>query len=139
MTATWTDRINADLGALRQQGQYKTFRTLTRPMGPESEIEGLGRVIVLCSNDYLGLANHPAVVAAAEQAVKTWGAGTGSVRFICGTFDYHHRLETAIAELSATPAATTYVSCWNANEAVLATLMATGGADVVPISDETHP
>src|SRR5262249_23355951 len=80
MSHPWTDRINADLDALRQQGQFKTIRTLQKPMGPESQIEGVGRVVVLCSNDYLGLANHPEVVAAADAAVKQWGAGTGSVR-----------------------------------------------------------
>src|SRR5262249_34352396 len=119
MAAAWTDRITADLNLLRQQGQFKTIRTLLRPMGAESEIAGVGRVVRLGSKDYLGLASHPEVVAAADAAVKQWGAGTGSVRFICGTFDYHRKLEAAIAELSATPAATTYVSCWNANEAVI--------------------
>ena len=134
----WNERINADLNLLREQGQFKTIRNLLRPMGPESEIEGVGRVVVLCSNDYLGLANHPEVVAAAEAAVRQWGAGTGSVRFICGTFDYHRRLESAIAELSGAEAATTYVSCWNANEAVIPTLMGIGGGDVVCISDELN-
>ncbi|MEE8169924.1 MAG: aminotransferase class I/II-fold pyridoxal phosphate-dependent enzyme, partial [Phycisphaerae bacterium] len=132
---TWTDRINADLALLREQGQFKSVRNLQRPMGPESDIEGFGRVVVLCSNDYLGLANDPDVVAAAVAATKRWGAGTASVRFICGTFDYHRELETAVAELSGAEAATTYVSCWNANEAVIPTLMAIGGSDVVAISD----
>jgi glycine C-acetyltransferase len=130
--------IEADLARLRQAGQHKTFRRLMRPMGPVSVIEGVGEVVVLCSNDYLGLANHPEVVAAAIQAQRDWGAGTGSVRFICGTFDYHRVLEEKIAALSATPAATTYVSCWNANEALIATLMTAGGDSVVAISDELN-
>jgi glycine C-acetyltransferase len=130
--------IDADLDALRAAGQYKSLKTLLGPMGAVSTIDGLGEVVVLCSNDYLGLANHPEVVAAAEQATRRWGAGTGSVRFICGTFDYHHALERRIAELSGAEAATTYVSCWNANEAVIATLMGIGGDSVVAISDELN-
>ncbi len=134
MTPVW-NQIDADLEAMREAGQYKRLKNLTRPMGPESEIEGVGNVVVLCSNDYLGLANDPEVVAAAIEAHKRWGAGTGSVRFICGTFDYHRIVEEKIASLSATEAATTYVSCWNANEAAIATLLVTAGDSVVAISD----
>lgn len=107
-------------------------------MGPVSHIEGVGEVVVLCSNDYLGLANHPEVVEACQTAHRQWGAGTASVRFICGTFDYHRELESAIAQMSGTEASTTYVSCWNANEAVLPTLMAAGGDSVIAISDELN-
>ncbi|GJQ27456.1 MAG: 2-amino-3-ketobutyrate coenzyme A ligase [Phycisphaerae bacterium] len=137
-TTPFWNAIDADLGTLRAAGQFKTFRNLLAPMGAISRIDGLGEVVVLCSNDYLGLANHPEVVAAAEQATRRWGAGTGSVRFICGTFDYHRTLEQRIAALSGTDAATTYVSCWNANEAAIATLMAIGGDRVVAISDELN-
>lgn len=137
MTRIWQS-IDTELGKLREAGQHKTLKTLTRPMGPETGIEGLGDVVVLCSNDYLGLANDPEVVAAAAEAQRRWGAGTASVRFICGTFDYHRELEEKIAALSGTAAATTYVSCWNANEAVLPTLMAAGGDSVVVISDELN-
>ena len=136
--STFWQQIEQDLGAMRAAGQYKSFRNLMRPMGPESEIEGVGRVIVLCSNDYLGLSSDPEVVAAAIESQQRWGAGTGSVRFICGSFDYHKRLEARIAALSGTEAATTYVSCWNANEAAIATLMAIGGDSVIAISDELN-
>jgi len=137
MTSFW-QAIDQDLGRLRDAGQYKSLRNLLRPMGPESEIEGVGNVVVLCSNDYLGLASHPEVVEAAQAAQKRWGAGTGSVRFICGTFDYHRILEERIAQLSGTEASTTYVSCWNANEAVIPTLMAAAGESVIAISDELN-
>ena len=137
MTPVW-QQIDKDLAALQDAGQFKQLKTLNRPMGPESEIDGVGKVVVLCSNDYLGLANHPEVVAAGIESQKKWGPGTGSVRFICGTFGYHHELERTIAELSATEAATTYVSCWNANEAVIPTLMAIGGDSVCAISDELN-
>jgi glycine C-acetyltransferase len=79
-------------------------------------------VVVLSSNDYLGLAAHPEVVRAGIEGLERYGAGTASVRFICGTFAPHLELERAIAELSATEAALTYVSCWNANEAVIPSL-----------------
>lgn len=137
MNTTW-NLIDSDLAGLRDAGQFKSFRNLLRPMGPTSTIEGIGDVVVLCSNDYLGLANHSEVVAAARNAQEKWGAGTGSVRFICGTFDYHRILEERISTLSGTQASTTYVSCWCANEAAIATLMAIGGDSVVAISDELN-
>ncbi|HWL94660.1 MAG TPA: aminotransferase class I/II-fold pyridoxal phosphate-dependent enzyme [Phycisphaerae bacterium] len=137
MTNVWQS-IDKELDGLRIAGQYKQLKTLTKPMGPLSVVEGVGEVVVLCSNDYLGLANDPEVTAAAIEAQKRWGAGTGSVRFICGTFDYHHQLEGKIAELSGTESSTTYVSCWNANEAVISTLMAAGGDSVIAISDELN-
>ncbi len=130
--------IDAEIESLRKAGQYKQLKTLMKPMGPTSVIDGVGDVVVLCSNDYLGLANHPEVVAAGLEAQKQWGAGTGSVRFICGTFDYHRELEKRIAAISGTEDSTTYVSCWNANEAVLPTLMVAGGDSVIVISDELN-
>jgi glycine C-acetyltransferase len=79
-------------------------------------------VIVLSSNNYLGLAAHPEVVRAGIAGLERYGAGTASVRFICGTFEPHHELERALADLSGTEAALTYVSCWNANEAAIPSL-----------------
>ncbi|MFO0972511.1 MAG: aminotransferase class I/II-fold pyridoxal phosphate-dependent enzyme [Phycisphaerae bacterium] len=137
MSALW-ERIEADPNAMRQAGQFKRLQTLTGPMGPTATLAGAGECVVLCSNDYLGLANDPACVEAGRAAMARYGAGTGSVRFICGTFDYHARLERRLAELSATETATTYVSCWNANEAVLPTLMSVCGGDCVVISDELN-
>lgn len=131
-------KINADLDAMQKAGQYKHLQTLLSPMGPVARLESAGEVVLLCSNDYLGLANDPEVVAAGAEAVRKWGAGTGSVRFICGSFDYHHALERKLAQLSATEASTTYVSCWNANEAILPTLMAIAGDQVAVISDELN-
>ncbi len=131
-------KIDADLAALREGGQFKSPRVLASPMGPTARIDGAGEVVVMCSNDYLGLANDPEVVAAGAESVRRWGAGTASVRFICGTFEYHRRLEARLAELSGTPAATTYLSCWNANEALLPTLMAAGGEQCAVFSDELN-
>ena len=114
--------IEADLDALRAAGTFKRFNTLLSPQGPVVEMDGRGNVIVLSSNNYLGLANHPEVVEAGIHGLRRYGAGTASVRFICGTFTPHHELERALADLSGTEAALTYVSCWNANEAVIPTL-----------------
>ncbi|HEY2893740.1 MAG TPA: aminotransferase class I/II-fold pyridoxal phosphate-dependent enzyme [Pirellulales bacterium] len=104
-------------------------------MGPTAQIAGRGEVIVLCSNNYLGLANHSEVVAAGIDGLKAYGAGTASVRFICGTLECHREIEQTIARFIGTPAALTYVSCWNANEALFPTLV---GPDDVILSDELN-
>ena len=81
-------------------------------------MEGRGEVLILSSNNYLGLSAQPEVVAAGKAALDRCGAGTASVRFICGTFTIHRALEAACARLVGTPASLSFVSCWNANEAV---------------------
>ncbi|MGL6278330.1 MAG: aminotransferase class I/II-fold pyridoxal phosphate-dependent enzyme, partial [Gaiella sp.] len=110
--------VTAELEALREARTLKRFNTLLGPQGPVVEMAGRGEVVVLSSNDYLGLAAHPEVVRAGIEGLERYGAGTASVRFICGTFAPHQELERAIAELTQTEAALSYVSCWNANEAV---------------------
>jgi glycine C-acetyltransferase len=92
-------------------------------MRPVVHIDGKGEVLVLCANNYLGLADHPEVVEAGIQGLRDYGAGTASVRFICGTLDCHRRLEQKIAEFVGTPSSLSYVSCWNANEALFPTLV----------------
>jgi glycine C-acetyltransferase len=120
------------LKSLADSRQLKQFYRVSGPLGPTATIDGHGEVIVLCSNNYLGLADHPEVIAAGIQGLKDYGAGTASVRFICGTLDCHRRIEETIARFVGTPAALTYVSCWNANEAVFPTLV---GPDDVILSD----
>jgi len=120
---------------LTDSGTLKRLRYLTGPMDATVNIEGLGETICLCSNNYLGLANHPEVVAAAHDGIDRYGAGTASVRFICGTFDCHRDIEEEIASMSGTDAALSYVSCWNANQALIATV--TGPNDVI-LSDELN-
>jgi glycine C-acetyltransferase len=117
-----TEQIGAELDGLREARTYKRFLTLESPQGPVVQMEGHGEVVVLSSNNYLGLAGHPEVVRAGIEGLERYGAGTASVRFICGTFSPHHDLERKLAELSGTEAALTYVSCWNANEAAIPTL-----------------
>ena len=122
MNTVLTEQIGAELGGLREARTYKRFLTLESPQGPVVRMKGRAEVIVLSSNNYLGLAGHPEVVRAGIEGLERYGAGTASVRFICGTFAPHHDLERALAELSGTEAALTYVSCWNANEAAIPTL-----------------
>ncbi len=130
-----TRRLREELEDFRRQGVYKKLNTLVSPQGPWAEMEGRGRVLILSSNNYLGLSAEPSVVRAGVQALERLGAGTSSVRFICGTFDVHRRLEAALASLLGTEAALTYVSCWNANTGLTPTLL---GEDDVIISDELN-
>ena len=123
------------LSSLTDSRQLKEFYYLQGELGPTAQIEGVGEVIVLCSNNYLGLASHPEVVAAGIEGLNTYGAGTSSVRFICGSLACHQQLEATISRFVGTAAALSYVSCWNANEAVFPTLTTDG--DVL-LSDELN-
>jgi glycine C-acetyltransferase len=129
------ERLRAELDGLREAGTYKRFNTLLSPQGPVVEMEGRGEVLVLSSNNYLGLANRPEVVEAGIEGLRRYGAGTASVRFICGTFEPHLELERELADLVGTEAALSYVSCWNANEAAIPSL--TDGTTVI-LSDELN-
>ena len=127
--------IAGELDALREAGTYKRFNTLESPQGAVVEMAGRGEVIVLSSNNYLGLAARPEVVEAGIDGLRRYGAGTGSVRFICGTFEPHLELERELADFVGTEAALTYVSCWNANEAAIPTLV---DESTVILSDELN-
>ncbi len=133
--SNFNTRTNALLTNLRETGQYKELRYVTGPLGATANLRGVGEVIVLCSNNYLGLADHPAVIEAGHRGLKEQGAGTASVRFICGTLEAHATIEKTLANFSGTEAALTYVSAWTANEAIIPT--ATGPEDVI-ISDELN-
>src|SRR5581483_3730425 len=122
MTSVLDSRLREELDALREAGTYKHFNTLCSPQGPVVEMEGRGEVLVLSSNNYLGLADRSEVIEAGIEGLRRYGAGTASVRFICGTFEPHLELERELAELVGTEAALTYVSCWNANEAAIPSL-----------------
>jgi glycine C-acetyltransferase len=116
-------RLGPELERFVQEGTYKRLNFLDSPQGARVRMEGRGEVIILSSNNYLGLANEPSVVRAGKAALDWFGAGTASVRFICGTFTIHRTLEAACARLVGTPAALSFVSAWNANEAVPGTLL----------------
>src|ERR1700722_16393395 len=122
MNTAFEARLTADLDALRAAGTYKSLRHITGPMAPEVHMEEAGDVIVLSSNNYLGLSDQPEVVAAGIEGLKKYGAGTAWVRFICGKFDIHRTLEARIAEFLDCEASLTYVSCWNANTGLFATI-----------------
>ena len=124
-----------ELDALREAGTYKRFNTLCSPQGPLVEMEGRGEVLVLSSNNYLGLADRPEVIEAGIEGLRKYGAGTASVRFICGTFEPHLELERELADLVGTEASLTYVSCWNANEAAIPSLT---DENTVILSDELN-
>lgn len=128
-------RTSELLASLQQTGQYKQFYEVTGPMGPVIQIAGHGEVLVLCSNNYLGLADHPEVIAAGVEGLRKYGAGTASVRFICGTLECHREIEQTIARFVGTESALTYVSCWNANEALIPTV---AGPNDVLLSDELN-
>ncbi|HEV2261898.1 MAG TPA: glycine C-acetyltransferase [Candidatus Rubrimentiphilum sp.] len=135
MTTTFEQRLQDEIEKLKAAGTYKTLRHLTTPMAPEVHMEEAGDVIVLSSNNYLGLSDEPAVIEAGKLGLDKYGAGTASVRFICGTFDIHRRLEERIAEFLRTPASLTYVSCWNANTGLFPTICEDGS---VIVSDELN-
>ena len=127
--------LAADLDRFRAEGVYKRLNYLESPQAARVKMEGRGDVIILSSNNYLGLSNEASVVAAGRDALDRYGAGTASVRFICGTFDIHRDLETACARLVGTEASLSFVSCWNANEAAPGTLLTE--QDIV-ISDQLN-
>ncbi len=135
MNAAFERDLNASLDELRAAGTFKHLRHLTTPMGPEVTMEEAGDVLVLSSNNYLGLADDPRVVEAGIEGLRKYGAGTASVRFICGTFDIHRRLEEKIASFFGFESSLSYVSCWNANEGLIPTVC-TAGTTIV--SDELN-
>jgi glycine C-acetyltransferase len=116
-------RVGKQLEEFREQGVYKRLNYLEGPQAPRARMEGRGEVILLSSNNYLGLSAEPEVIAAGKEALDRFGAGTASVRFICGTFTIHRELEAALARLVGTQASLSFGSCWNANEALPVTLL----------------
>lgn len=128
-------RTSAILEQLEETGQLKHLQMIEGPMGATITIRGIGEVACFCSNNYLGLANDPQVVEAGIEGLRTYGAGTASVRFICGTFACHEKLEQRLADFYGLEAAYTFTSCWNANEAVFPTLCEPG--DLI-LSDELN-
>ncbi len=117
-------QLQDELAEFKKEGVYKRLNYLDSPQAARVRMEGRGEVVILSSNNYLGLCDVPEVVAAGKDALDRWGAGTGSVRFICGTFTVHRQLEEALARFVGCEASLTYVSCWNANEGLCPTVLA---------------
>src|SRR5438128_1672504 len=107
---------------MAKAGTLKRELEMKSPQGPVVEVEGRGEVIMLTSNNYLGLANHPAITEAAEKAERDYGYGLASVRFICGTQTIHHQLEARISQFFGTEDTILYGSCWYANEGLFQTV-----------------
>ena len=124
MSTPLEDVLAAELQQLRETGQYKEANVIRGPQGAQVDMDGRD-TIILSSNNYLGLANDPRVVAAAKEGVARHGNGTASVRFICGTMTCHLELERKIAEFIGCEAALTYISCWDANVGLIPTLAPT--------------
>src|SRR4051812_31435076 len=119
---TLLSTLSTELDQMAQAGTLKRELAMKGPQGPVVEVDGKGEVIMLTSNNYLGLADHPAIVAAAEKAERDYGYGLASVRFICGTQTIHHQLEARISKFFATEDTILYGSCWNANEGLFQTV-----------------
>jgi glycine C-acetyltransferase len=116
-------QLQDELGEFKKEGVYKRLNYLDSPQDSRVKMEGRGEVVILSSNNYLGLCDVPEVVQAGKAALDHWGAGTASVRFICGTFTIHRELEAALAKLVGCESALSYVSCWNANEGLCPTVL----------------
>lgn len=126
LNAAFTTGLESKLQQLRDDRVYKRLNHLASPQAARVQMEGRGEVLILSSNNYLGLAAEPAVVDAGIDALRRYGAGTASVRFICGTFTIHRELEGALARFVGTEASMSYVSAWNANEGFTATVVEEG-------------
>jgi glycine C-acetyltransferase len=127
--------VHEQLGQIRSSGLFKGERVLTSPQQSHVGVRGREPVLNLCANNYLGLANHPAVRQAARDALDRWGYGMASVRFICGTQELHKQLEEALSRFLGTEETILYSSCWDANGGLFETLL--GPEDAV-ISDELN-
>ena len=116
-------RLDAELESIREQGLYKTERVITTPQSASIRTDDGREVLNFCANNYLGLADHPDVIAAAKEALDTHGFGLASVRFICGTQDLHKQLEQTISRFFGTDDTILYTSCFDANTGLFETIL----------------
>ena len=132
---TFTEHLQAQLTGIRTAGTYKNERVIITPQGTTIRVADGKPVLNFCANNYLGLAQHPAVAAAAKDAIDKWGYGLASVRFICGTQSLHKQLEEKLSEFLGTEDTILYSSCFDANGGLFETLL--GETDAI-ISDELN-
>src|SRR5438477_6859316 len=135
MLAEFEKQISQTLAEIKSQGLYKTERIITTPQDAHIAVADGQRVLNMCANNYLGLADHPALIAAAKEALDTHGFGMASVRFICGTQDIHKQLEAALTKFLGTEETILYPSCFDANGGLFETLLTEHDA---VISDELN-
>ncbi|MDA1139632.1 MAG: glycine C-acetyltransferase [Planctomycetota bacterium] len=135
MFGDFKKHLIGELDGIREQGLYKSERIITTPQASHIQVQGGKQVLNLCANNYLGLAEHPEVIAAAKAGMEKWGYGLASVRFICGTQSIHKELENKISEFLGTEDTILYTSCFDANGGLFETLLT---ADDAVISDELN-
>jgi glycine C-acetyltransferase len=135
MVSEFENQVTQTLEEIKSQGLFKTERVITSPQDAHIAITGGKRVLNMCANNYLGLADHPALIAAAKEALETHGFGMASVRFICGTQDIHKQLEAALTKFLGTEDTILYPSCFDANGGLFETLLTEKDA---VISDELN-
>jgi glycine C-acetyltransferase len=135
MLAEFEKQVLQTLEEIKSQGLYKTERVIITPQGAHIAVADGRRVLNMCANNYLGLGDHPKLIAAAKEALDTRGFGMASVRFICGTQDIHKQLEAALSKFLGTEATNLYPSCFDANGGLFETLLS--DKDAV-ISDELN-
>jgi glycine C-acetyltransferase len=123
MYGTLRDDLVGTLAEVREAGLYKSELEITTPQGAHVDVTGRGELLNLCANNYLGLANHPAIVEAAHEALDRWGYGMASVRFICGTQALHRELEERLSEFLGTDDTILYSSCFDANGGLFEALL----------------
>src|SRR3954447_24812834 len=135
MLADFKNQTAQTLQEIESQGLYKKERIITSPQDAHIKVTGGREVLNMCANNYLGLADHPALIAAAKEALDTHGFGMASVRFICGTQDIHKQLEDALTKFLGTEDTILYPSAFDANGGLFETIL---GADDAVISDELN-
>ncbi len=132
MTQSYLDYLNQEIENLKKAGLYKGERIITSQQQADITVNHGSHVLNFCANNYLGLANHPALIAAAQEAVEKYGFGLSSVRFICGTQDVHKELEQRLSRFLGMEDSILYSSCFDANGGLFETLL---GAEDAIISD----
>ena len=135
MTDAYAAHLQTQLNEIRKSGLWKPERVLASPQSSRVQLQDGKDVMVLCANNYLGLADHPAIIAAATEALARWGYGMASVRFICGTQEIHKELEARISAFLKTDDTILYSSCFDANGGLFETIL---GAEDAVISDELN-
>jgi len=123
---SFTKSLEATIEQLKADKVYKRLNYLDSPQAARVQMEGRGEILILSSNNYLGLSDESSVIEAGIDGLRRYGAGTASVRFICGTFTIHRELEAALARFVGTEASLSFVSAWNANEGFTATIAQEG-------------
>src|SRR5256885_9870029 len=123
MLAEFEKQLSQTLEEIKSQGLYKTERIITTPQDAHIKVAGGKEVLNMCANNYLGLADHPELIAAAKEALDTHGFGMASVRFICGTQDIHKELESGLTKFLGTEETILYSSAFDANGGLFESLL----------------